>query len=766
MEMESSAATFTSVSDKNDQNGTENQTSLISSSSVINILFVLAFIVGGLVSPAFLFLYGDRGPYDNTYPLFIPKDIAVIIALCVLGVIIPVASGFWTRRHTARKFSTESKTKDENNRRGTKLQRLRQNLRDGLYIELHKRPTIPQLMENAREYLSSFPPPAHQHDQHTDGRSDEASYDEEEEEMDHSLHKDRDIGPGCLAKESEIRSYYKSTNDNDNTDDKIVFVLRLALGLLATGHCTVDVETTVLKAAAVLKLASPRISVGHRLLQAQFGSAPPHLLTCKRDFVFSTLKDLQMLADAVIAGEIQQDEAHVAVEVLNRILDTPLPYGWIVYDLVFVGIGPWATVAAYYGSYWDMLGAICLSPVTVLTYRLCEKLKISHLEEILVPFTVGLFAPLVWRVCNGGQDLCHITPMYMGALLIHLPGAEIVWAIIEILQGSIIHGASRLIKGLIAATSLAVFLVLGWQVFGRDLASSWLLSGPTGEFLPFTEGSIASLPDSEWCADTFEKYYPDYMTWAFVVGVYNIPLNILCLANVYIPVRDWVGPFIVGQVGLLALGYLQFQCTPQTCELPAGIQNLLSAYAATWVALFVEVISGLPSPISVIPVLFIFAPGSSSVLAAIGGMHRDAGDLVRTNTASWDNLAFTAFTFGAGIFLAEQTWKPLMAARFDARRQNARKVKVDDNENVQDLETTVGEEMNASESLPFDFDEAFHSPQTVVHGNAYRDRVNVMQSFNTRRRKNVYLDKKAPLVGHSTSQRNVAGYVRSVTERT
>lgn len=736
--MELGSTVGTSVSDGNNQNGgTENQTTspMSSSSRIINLLLVAAFIVGGVVTPAFLFLYGDRGPHDNTYALFIPIDMAVIIALCVLGVIIPVVCGFLTRRHTAQKFNTKRKAK---NSKDTKLQRLRQNLRDGLYIELHKRPTIPQLMENAREYLSSLPPPAHQHDHHANGRNGTAGYEEREEEKDYSLEKDRNIGPGCLVKESEIRSYYKSTHVNDNTDDKVVFVLRLALGLLATGHCTVDVETTILKTAAVLELASPRISVGHRLLQAQFGSSPPHLLTCKRDFVFSTLKDLQMLADAVIAG-VQPDEAHVALEVCNRILDTPLPYGWIVYDLVFIGIGPWATVAAYYGSYWDMLGAICLSPVTVLTYRLCEKLNISHLEEILVPFNIGLFAPLVWRFCNGGQDLCHITPMYMGALLIHLPGAELVWAIIEILQGSIVHGASRLLKGLIQATSLAVFLVLGWQVFGRDLASAWLLSDSRGNLLPFTVGSIASLPDSLWCPEAF----PGTTTWAFVVGVYNMPLNILCLANVYIPVRDWIGPFIVGQVGLLALGYLQFQCTPETCQLPAGIQNLLSAYAATWVALLVEVISGLPSAISVIPVLFIFAPGSSAVLAVIGGMHIGAGDKFRTNTASSDALAWAAFTFGVGIFLAEQTWKPLMAARFNVRRQNARKMKDNDDENFQDLETTVvEEEMTASEPLPFDFDEAFHSPQTVVHGNAYRDRVNMMRSFNIRRRKNAYVDNK------------------------
>jgi hypothetical protein len=115
--------------------------------------------------------------------------------------------------------------------------------------------------------------------------------------------------------------------------------------------------------------------------------------------------------------------------------------------------------------------------------------------------------------------LCLLFSLLPTRQLIHLPGAEIVWAVIEILQGSIIHGASRLIKGLIQATSLAVFLVLGWQVFGRNLASDWLWSDLNGGYLPFTEGAKASLPDSEWCADTFPKYYPDYFTWYFVIGV-------------------------------------------------------------------------------------------------------------------------------------------------------------------------------------------------------------------------------------------------------
>jgi hypothetical protein len=413
--MVSSPSSTVSTSNNNHHDA-EEQTSPISS-HLLTILIVAALIVGGVAAPAFLFLYSDRGPYDMKYPLFIPLDMAVIIILCVLGLIIPVV---WSR---VLKFNTKNKTKDyenndDGNSKSTKMQKLRRSLRDGLYIEFHKRPSIPQLMEEARKDLELLPTQAHQHDH--DEADNDGEADEEADEDEDTVGKDRynrPIGPGCVSKENEIRSYYKSANKNDNTDDKVVFVLRLALGLLATGHCTVDVETTVLKASAALRLRTPRLSVGHRLLQAQFGGAPPHFLTCKRDFVFSTLKDLQMLADSVIAGEIQPNEAHLAVEVLNRILDTPLPYGWIIYDLVFVGIGPWATVAAYYGSYWDMLGAICLSPITVLTYRLCEKLKISHLEEILVPFNVGLFGPLVWRFCNGGQDLCHVTPMYMGALV-------------------------------------------------------------------------------------------------------------------------------------------------------------------------------------------------------------------------------------------------------------------------------------------------------------------------------------------------------------
>jgi len=203
-----------------------------------------------------------------------------------------------------------------------------------------------------------------------------------------------------------------------------------------------------------------------------------------------------------------------------------------------------------------------------------------------------------------------------------------------------------LVKGLLSSISLATFLVLGYQVFGRNLATGWLLTRDSqGNFLSLEDqiGAIASMPDSSWCKLSCFVYlnrrcsylmqlfstgsspppypeedgvypgYPAYLNWALVVGVYNMPLNVFCLLNVYIPLRQCIGPFIVGQVGLLTLAYLQFECTPETFKIPVVCQQVLAAFASTWVAMVVEIVQGLPSAISIIPVLFIFAPGKSQL---------------------------------------------------------------------------------------------------------------------------------------------------------
>mmetsp|Transcript_22216 Transcript_22216/g.52264 ORF Transcript_22216/g.52264 Transcript_22216/m.52264 type:complete len:481 (-) Transcript_22216:1243-2685(-) len=426
-----------------------------------------------------------------------------------------------------------------------------------------------------------------------------------------------------------------------------------------------------------------------------------------------------------------------ALVVCDRILERPLPYGWLVYDLSFWMIAPWATIAAYYGSYWDMLGALCISPFTIVTYRVCRLLKIAHLEVFLVPLVVGIVTPLIWRyVSNAEQDICHVVPQIFGCLLIYLPGAELVWGAMEIFQGSVVHGASRLVKGLLSAISLATFLVLGWQLFGRNFAVGWLFTTDSnGELLSLDsqKGAISSLPDSNWCAipppysalPEGSPGYPSYLSWPLVVGVYNIPLNLLCLMNVYIPLRSFLGPFIVGQVGLLTLAFFQFQCTPDTCELPGVIQQVLAAFCATWVAMLVEIVQGLPSAISIIPVLFIFAPGSSAVLSVIGVMHRDVGDDAGSNEDSWTSLSMNAFSYGIGIYLGQEVWYDVMLARYRKRKLNAQKKDIHTPSNrTRSSLSAVGSEGSSaiSDNDDWERDREFHSPQNI-HGHGHVIRI-------------------------------------------
>ena len=51
---------------------------------------------------------------------------------------------------------------------------------------------------------------------------------------------------------------------------------------------------------------------------------------------------------------------------------------------------------------------------------------------------------------------------------------------LEVVHGSVVHGAARMVKGMVRAMILAVLVAFGWQLFGHDLkargqrgAGSW-----------------------------------------------------------------------------------------------------------------------------------------------------------------------------------------------------------------------------------------------------------------------------------------------------
>ena len=59
-------------------------------------------------------------------------------------------------------------------------------------------------------------------------------------------------------------------------------------------------------------------------MTARFGSGPTMVLSCDRDFVFSTLGDLNSLTMAVATGGIT--DARLALWISDILLERPLPY--------------------------------------------------------------------------------------------------------------------------------------------------------------------------------------------------------------------------------------------------------------------------------------------------------------------------------------------------------------------------------------------------------------------------------------------------------
>eukprot|EP00966_Prymnesium_polylepis_P317947 7344652-Prymnesium_polylepis.1 len=130
-----------------------------------------------------------------------------------------------------------------------------------------------------------------------------------------------------------------------------------------------------------------------------------------------------------------------------------------------------------------------------------------------------------------------------------------------------------------------------------------------------------------------------------------------------------LGPFLVGQLGLLSQGFLLFQCSSETCQMPSMLINSIAAFVAGSGAQLVEYVheGSLPATISVIPVLFIFAPGSGAVLSLMGQLHRDAGDMASGSSLLWESLALQGVTYMVGFYLAEEVWRPAMRAQYSTR---------------------------------------------------------------------------------------------------
>jgi uncharacterized membrane protein YjjB (DUF3815 family) len=228
---------------------------------------------------------------------------------------------------------------------------------------------------------------------------------------------------------------------------------------------------------------------------------------------------------------------------------------------------------------------------------------------------VGIVTPLVWRYISGnGQHECHITAQWIAPIFWELPGSDLIWGVLELIQGSVVNGTSRVMRGVIKAMILGFGVTLGWQFFGTGMLPVRDMTTPL---------AVSSLPYQRFCPTAFPPYH-SYMTWPFVEGVYGISTNILVLIWLNVRIRDWPWPFLSAWVGMMVLTFLSQECSSGDCMLSSCVQNFIAMFVAAHIAMWGEYFSGVPKELSLISTIFAFAPGSHAVLATVAQFRASA----------------------------------------------------------------------------------------------------------------------------------------------
>jgi len=202
-------------------------------------------------------------------------------------------------------------------------------------------------------------------------------------------------------------------------------------------------------------------------VQIALGAGPGHMLNCKMDLLVDKLLDVCALCKH-IAHDSDADAAQ-ALWVLDAIIQRPLPFGWLVQLLNLELVCSWAALAAFMGSWQDMAAAAVIAPFALLAREFCLRSRLASLELVLCSIAVGIVTPLVFEHVVQ-VPLCHVPVLWGCALLLYLPGCELIYGAYEIQFGSVVNGAAQLVTALVRCMLMGVGLTIGWQVFGQDAA--------------------------------------------------------------------------------------------------------------------------------------------------------------------------------------------------------------------------------------------------------------------------------------------------------
>lgn len=442
---------------------------------------------------------------------------------------------------------------------------------------------------------------------------------------------DQPLGFGNCVTEREILQMLPDVFERKQ-GLSVVLVLKLAVAMLEYGQNTVDAELMLLKVSHGLGLPPPHLSLGARSVQMSFGGGPAHLLNCKMDLHIDKLLDVSALCRH-LAGRAAVDAVD-ALRVLDGIIQRPAPFGWLVHLLNLECVCSWAAMAAFFGTWQDMAAAAIITPFALVTRQFCMRNGLANLELLLCSIVVGIVTPLVSRHVVE-VPLCHMPILWASAMLLYLPGCELIYGAYEIKFGSVVNGAAQLMAALVRCMIMGLGLTIGWQLFGRNTAVA-VTDGRSG--------AIASMVPAEVCFFTGPS-------WEFIFGVLNFPMIFHCFLSLNMRLADMLGGFLVVYPSLFA-----FMALTQAGTFPSYVTDAMGMFIAANLGSAVERWNGLPVCISIVPMVIILAPGFPSVQSVLASMQKA---LIKDEqvTDFWTALALQGAAYAVGLSLALGMWR-------------------------------------------------------------------------------------------------------------
>ena len=208
---------------------------------------------------------------------------------------------------------------------------------------------------------------------------------------------------------------------------------------------------------------------------------------------------------------------------------------------------------------------------------------------------------------------------------------------------------SRVVGAVLKAMVLAVCLNLGWQFTGRDTAP-YVIDPETGVKTAL-QGAEASYITYENCGTKFQ------LNWQIAFGTINILLILNLCIHLNMRLRKIFWPALVSYMSLFLYGYLS-QGLHGDHTLSAYVINVIILFFAGALSVVLELSTGTPSCISVIPVVLIMAPGSTAVRISLGDMQNSGGVVDATLALGiWDNLVLLCVTYAVGLFFVLELFK-------------------------------------------------------------------------------------------------------------